>query len=227
MMLSIIIPAYNEAVTIAKTLELVMAIDYGVEFEVLVIDDGSTDGTGSIVEESIRGFANARLLKNSENRGKGYSLKRGISEAKGDVIIIQDADLEYDPAQIKGIVRPILEGEQKVVYGSRFKGGIKNMTWTFRLGNMVLNKAFNLLYWERITDIETCYKAFSKDVFKGIVIECDGFPVEGEITAKIVRSGYAILEVPIDYIARGREQKKIKVKDGVRTLGAIIKYRFS
>ncbi len=221
---SIIIPAYNESATIGILLEKVTSIELSVDKEIIVVDDGSTDGTPEIVKH----FKDVRLIENEKNMGKGYSLKRGYLESSGNIILFQDADLEYNPSQIKNLVDAILEGRSDVVYGSRFKGNIKNISLTNRIGNKILTAVTNVLFNSRLTDMETCYKAFRRDVLEFDKLDSDRFEIEAEITARILKNGHRIIEVPIDYSARtGKEGKKITVMDGLRTCVMLFKERFN
>lgn len=224
--LSIIIPVYNEAKTIAEVVGAVKAVDlkrFGIVKEIIVVDDGSTDGTAKVLSR----ISGIKALKHKANAGKGAAVRTGIANSNGEIIIIQDADLEYDPKQIPKIIGPIMRGE-KVVYGSRRLGvlrgkGILLHDW----GNWVLSAATSLLFGMKITDMETGYKAFRREVVEGMRLESKRFEIEPEITAKIIRRGYSITEVPIEFAPRSfGEGKKITVIDGFRALWALLKYRF-
>jgi glycosyltransferase involved in cell wall biosynthesis len=229
MKLSIIIPAYNEEKTIAQVITAVQAVALpaGLSKEIILVDDGSRDASVRVVEPFVRSGA-IRLFLQSPNQGKTAAIRRGIQEATGDLILIQDADLEYHPSQYPALVQPIVDGKCDVVYGSRFKGAIRNMESVNRWANVLSNLTFNVLFGTRLTDINTCFKLFRAADIRSISIESDHFAFETEITAKLVKKGLKIIEVPIDYEARSVEQgKKINWSTALGMYGAIIKYRFS
>jgi len=226
--LSIIMPVYNEKATIREILERVRAVDVGMEKEIIVVDDGSKDGTREILrEEESRG--DIRVLYHERNLGKGAAVRTGIASATGDFVIIQDADLEYDPQDYPALLKPLLEGKAEVVYGSRFLSGSgSSMISWHRFGNKFLTAVTNLLYGSSLSDMETCYKAFKASVIKSIPLRSNRFEIEPEITAKILKRGYKILEVPIRY--RGREfheGKKISWKDGFSAIWTLLRYRLA
>lgn len=231
--LSVIVPAYNEAGTIFRVLEKVAEAELpaAVGKEVWVIDDCSADGTGAEVERArtLHPDACIRYLRLPENRGKGYAVRQGIARATGDVIVIQDADLEYDPDDYRNLLRPILAGECKVVYGSRLlDGGNKSLYPAFYWGGRLVSLVTSLLFFRKITDEPTCYKMFDAALLKSIPLVCDRFGFCPEVTAKVLGRGYKIKEVPIRYYPRSREEgKKIKWQDGVEAIGILLKYRFS
>jgi glycosyltransferase involved in cell wall biosynthesis len=226
MKLSILIPCFNERETIAKVLARVEACDYRPK-EIIVIDDCSTDGTREFLAKRPA-VASERILFHERNQGKGAALRTGIAAATGDVVIVQDADLEYDPSEIPRVIEPIVAGRADVVYGSRFIGGEVHRVLYFwhRVGNGVLTLLSNALTDLNLTDIETGYKAFRADVLKGLRIEETRFGFEPEITAKIAKlPNLRIYEVGISYFGRTYgEGKKITWKDGVRALYCVIKY---
>ena len=226
--LSIIIPVLNEDRFISDVVNSVENLEIsGVDKEVIIIDDGSTDSTHSVAEKLAKRWSNIKLLRNKKNRGKGYSVRRGIRESSGDVIIIQDADLEYNPEDIPKVVEPILRGDADVVYGSRFLRRHKPGYTLFYIGNLLLSFMTGLLYGASVSDMETCYKAFSRQVADNIKLKANRFDFEPEITAKILKQGFAIEEVPIKYAGRSfNEGKKITVWDGIIALWSIIRYRF-
>ena len=225
--LSIIIPVYNESLHVAEVIERVSSapLPEGVERELIVVDDGSTDGTREILER-----LSDRVTKvhySMLNFGKGTAIRVGLQHAQGDIVIIQDGDMEYDPNDIRSVVRPILEGKATIVYGSRFRGQIQKMYFKYRLVNKLLVLAVRLLYGAQITDEATAYKAFHRSVLERITLTCERFEFCPEFTAKALRSGYHIHEVPITYLGRSVEQgKKIRFKDGVEAFWTLLRYRF-
>ncbi len=227
MTLSIIVPAYNEIRSIDAVLEKVLAVALpeGMAREVIVVDDGSTDGTAQALA-AWAGHSRLKIIHQS-NRGKAGAIVTGIKQAGGDILLIQDADLEYDPAEYPRLLRPILDGEVQVVYGSRFLGEIRDMFWVNRLANDISNAAFRRLYGTMITDINTCYKVFTRKALEGITLETRNFAFETEITVKFIRKGLAIKEVPIHYTARPRGQgKKMRWGTALQMFWPILKYRF-
>jgi glycosyltransferase involved in cell wall biosynthesis len=230
MKISIIIPVYNEEHTILEVLDRVKAVELeGLAKEVVVVDDGSTDGTVEKLKDEI-GYENASLIKlveSSSNRGKGAAIRTGLSHVTGDIVLIQDADLEYDPQDYPRLIEPILSGRARVVFGSRFKGHIRGMKFLNWLANKVLALTANLLYRAKITDEATAYKAFDAQVIKSLDLKCQRFEFCPEVLAKVRKRGYEICEVPISYQGRSLEQgKKITYKDGFIALWTLIKYRF-
>ncbi len=231
--LSIIIPSYNEAQTIAQVLQAVIGVKLpdGIEKELLIIDDCSTDSTQQKVEEIIRTYTGVRInyIRLDKNRGKGYAVRTGIIYSTGDVIIIQDADLEYNPHDYVHLLSPILSGEYSVVYGSRVLNKENKCLYrTFYWGGRLVSLATSILFGQRITDEPTCYKMFVASLLKSIPLTSTRFEICPEITAKILRRGYKIKEIPIDYHPRTiHEGKKIKWRDGVEAICTLIRYRFS
>lgn len=235
MRLSIIIPVFNEEKTIAEAIKRVIEQNLqGVEKEIIVVDDGSTDTTLSIILNSKAIVKNSRVIKHAKNLGKGAAVKTGVKNAKGDYILIQDADLEYHPKYIKDLIKPVLQKKTEVVYGTRIKrlpnlkGEEKTLQFfTHYLGNRFLSFVTSILYGQWITDMETGYKLFPKKALANIKILAKGFEFEPEITAKLMKAGYRIYEVPIKTIPRGyNEGKKIDtIKDGLNALLHLLKHR--
>jgi len=225
MKLSVVIPCYNERETIESIVSAVRAVSLP-EIEIIVVDDFSTDGTTEILKEKL-GAEVDRIIFHPENRGKGAALRSGFEAVTGDIVLVQDADLEYDPQEYPLLLEPILSGKADVVYGSRFVGGRAHRVVYFwhMVGNRFLTLLSNMFTNLNLTDIETCYKAFRREVLSGIVIEEDRFGFEPEITAKIAHRGLIIYEVGISYYGRTyAEGKKIGWRDGIRALYAILKY---
>ena len=225
--LSIILPIYNESQNIEAVFDRVIKAEMpdGVEKELILIDDGSTDGSREILER-LPQYERTSLYRLSANQGKGAAIRYGLRHATGDVILIQDADLEYDPTDYTKLIAPILENRADVVYGSRFLGNIQGMRLSNWIANKVLVLAANLLYNARITDEATGYKVFRRKVIMGLDLKCRRFEFCPEATAKLRKQGYRIHEVPIRYDARSfKEGKKVRWFDGVIALWTLIKYR--
>ncbi|MFH1711518.1 MAG: glycosyltransferase family 2 protein [Nanoarchaeota archaeon] len=224
--LSVIIPVYNEKNTILEIVKQVKKVPF--KKEIIIVDDFSKDGTREILR-SIKDNE-IKVLFHDKNYGKGYAIRTGIREVSGDIIIIQDADLEYDPKDYPKLIRPILERKTGVVYGTRFPKGSKTPSLLknrFFLANRILTITANLLYNAKITDEPTCYKVFRADILKNINLKCKRFEFCPEVTAKVRKKGFKIMEVPINYFPRSVEEgKKIKWRDGLEAIWALIKYRF-
>jgi glycosyltransferase involved in cell wall biosynthesis len=222
--LTVVVPVYNERTTVAEVLRRVRAVELPLEREVIVVDDGSTDGTGAVLSQL--GDSTVRVLRHAENRGKGAAIRTALEHASGDLVIIQDADLEYDPEDWPRLLAPVLKGRASVVYGSRFTGERRNMLFTHWVGNRLLSMVTNVLYNTTLSDMETCYKLFRTEVLADLRIEADRFDVEPELTAKVLRRGIRIYEVPISYAGREfHEGKKITWRDGLVALWVLVKYR--
>ena len=224
--LSIVIPIYNERETLETLIAKVNAVDY--DKEIILIDDFSTDGTRKILNkyENKEGF---QVLYHNHNQGKGAALRTGFSSVNGDIIIIQDADLEYNPADYGTLIEPIMDGRADVVYGSRFLGGPHRVLFFWHsIGNMVLTTLSNMLTNVNLTDMETGYKVFTKKVNDTLTFKCNRFGFEPEFTAKVAKNNFRIYEVPISYNGRDySEGKKITWKDGVAAIWYIFKFRFT
>ena len=223
-LLSVIIPVYNEKTTISEVIEKVSAVELPIAKEIIVVDDGSTDGTVEILQSNSIKVTNTYLTP--VNVGKGAAVRIGLTIAKGEIILIQDADLELNPNEYKQLLQPILEGKTSVVYGSRFLGE-NRVAPLRRFANYFLTFKTNLLFRTNLTDMETAYKVFTAEVAKSLSLKANRFEIEPEITAQIARQGFTILEVPISYRPRTKfEGKKINWKDGFKALWTLLKYRF-
>ena len=226
-MISIIVPAYNEVRTIAAVLDRVLTIDLPAPREVIVVNDGSTDGTREELDRLRTLHPKLIVIHAERNRGKGHALRLGFAKAQGTVVAIQDADLELDPAQLGGLVEPILEGKADVVYGSRFLAGRPDAPGMMIAANRALTALTNLLYGSSITDMETCYKIMRTEVVRSLDLRADRFDIEPEITAKLLRAGHRIVERPARFTPRSRAAgKKIGWRDGVTAILLLIRLRF-
>ena len=228
-LLSILMPVYNEAQTLHEIIAKVEAVNLGdVRKELIIVDDGSKDGTREVLKQ-LAETSKHKIYFHGQNMGKGAALRTALTYAEGDIILIQDADLEYDPAEYTELVKPILDGRADVVYGSRLTGGKVARAFNFwhYLGNKMLTFVTNILYNATLTDMETCYKVFRADVVKNFQIKSNKFDFEPEITAKILKRKYKLYEMPISYYGRDFEEgKKITWKDGFGAIWALVKYRF-
>lgn len=226
MKLSVIVPVYNESRTVGRVLEEILKQPLPVPMEVLVVDDGSTDGTDRAL--SSLQDPRIRVIRHEHNRGKGASIRTGLEAAAGEIVLIQDADLEYDPADYPRLLEPILREEAQVVYGSRIrKKDNPRSYWRYYWGGRILSWWTNLLYGSSITDEPTGYKVFRTNLLKSLDLQCAGFEFCPEATGKVLRRGISIVEVPISYRPRSIEEgKKIRWKDGAIALWTLLKYRF-
>jgi len=228
MKLSVIIPVFNEERTIDTVIDRVKgtSLPGGVEKEIVIVNDGSTDGTARHLEK-YQADSWLKIFHQEKNQGKASAVVLGIQQSTGDIIIIQDADLEYDPNDYARLIQPIIDGKYAVVYGSRFLGKIENMTFINRLANIITRVTFNILYGTKMTDVNTCYKIIRKDILKDITLQAQHFGIDTEITAKIIKKGYPILEIPIHYKARTKQEgKKIDWAKALKLYWVLIKLRF-
>lgn len=229
-MISIIVPVYNEEKTVEAILKKLAEIDLGIKKEIIVVDDGSSDNSRKVISSFIRKNKDKKanfILISKENGGKGSAIREGIKIAEGDIITIQDADLEYNPEEFKILIKPILEGKEKVVYGSRFLKKHKPLYRIYFMGNKFLSFLTQILYYHKVSDMETCYKVFRKDVIKNLDLRARKFDFEPEVTAKILKKGIKINEISISYSPRSVEEgKKINWKDGLQAIWVLIYFRF-
>ncbi|MFC1671780.1 glycosyltransferase family 2 protein [Planctomycetota bacterium] len=227
--LAVCMPVYNERDTIGEIVEKVLAVDVPLEIRLYITDDCSTDGTDEVLRKLAEAHPGRIFVERQErNLGKGAAVNNCLGRADGDVLLIQDADLEYDPDEYPKLLEPIMKGEADVVFGSRFTDGRpEGAAKVLYLGNRALTLAFNVIHGVWLTDMETCYKVFRKEVVRSIKIWSKRFGIEPEISAKIKRQGYRIVEVPISYHPRSYEEgKKIGLRDGIKALAAIVWFRF-
>lgn len=223
MKLSVIIPVYNEKDTIRRILDKVLAVP--LEKEVIIVDDFSKDGSRELLKDL--NMTGVTTIFHDVNKGKGAAIRTGLQYVTGDVVVIQDADLEYDPNEYLRLIEPIKAGTADVVYGSRFSGKTEKMSLAHYLGNKALTVTTNLLYGTKLTDMETCYKMVKAPIFKSLKLRANRFDFEPEITAKLLKSGKRIIEIPISYQGRHwTEGKKITWRDGISALWSLVKYRF-
>ena len=227
MKLSVIMPVFNERNTVQEILRRVRSVDLGeIVIEIIVVDDASSDGTSDILR--LEEDSTVKVFRHPVNQGKGAAIRTGLPHATGDLVIIQDADLEYDPDDYRVLLAPILKKKAEVVYGSRFTGEHRDMLFWHMMGNKFLSLVTNVLYNTTLSDMETCYKLFTRQALEGIEIKSNRFNFEPEITAKMLKKKVRIYEVPISYAGREYEEgKKITWRDGFSALWALIKYRFA
>jgi glycosyltransferase involved in cell wall biosynthesis len=227
-LLSIIVPVYNEVRTVRAVIDRLLAIDLPLPRELLIVDDGSTDGTREVLRLATREALPLMVIEAPRNAGKGSAIRLGLQQARGSIVAIQDADLELDPQQLASLVQPIVSGETAVVYGSRFLHGRAGAPLMTTVANRVLTAATNLLFGSALTDMETCYKIMRIEVARSLDLQADRFDIEPEITARLLRHGHRIRELPVRFDARSRsEGKKIGWRDGVRALQVLVTERFS
>ena len=223
--LSVIVPVFDERNTVVEIVRRMRRVELPVGLQIIIVDDGSSDGTRDVLRHL--GDSTVTVVMHDRNRGKGTAIRTGLEHVTGDLVLIQDADLEYDPEDWPKLLAPILSGKAQVVYGSRFTGERRNMLVLHWIGNRFLSLVTNVLYDTTLSDMETCYKLFERDVLRGITIKSERFEFEPEITAKILRKGIRIYEVPISYAGREADEgKKITWRDGFIALWTLVKYRF-
>lgn len=225
--LSVIVPVFNERNTVVEVLRRMRTVELadGIEREIIVVDDGSDDGTRDVLQQL--GDSTVRIVMHKGNRGKGAAVRTGLELASGDYVLIQDADLEYDPEDWPRLIAPVMRGRARVVYGSRFTGERRNMLVLHWIGNRVLSMVTNVLYNTTLSDMETCYKLVDRSLLVDLGLRCDRFDIEPEITAKILRRKIRIYEVPISYMGREIDEgKKITWRDGFVALWTLVKFRF-
>jgi glycosyltransferase involved in cell wall biosynthesis len=226
-LLSIVVPVYNEEATVRAVIERLLAIDLPVPREILVVNDGSTDGTRGVLDSLPSAGDTLRIVHAVVNGGKGRAIRTGFEQARGTIVAIQDADLELDPAELAALVQPILAGETQAVYGSRFLHGSQGAPLVSVMANRFLTSMTNVLYGSQLTDMETCYKVMRSHVARELKLEANRFDIEPEITAKLLRAGHRIVERPVRFEPRSRAQgKKIGWSDGVKAVVVLAKYRF-
>jgi glycosyltransferase involved in cell wall biosynthesis len=224
--LSIIIPVYNEARTVGEVIDRVRGIDFGVDKEIIVVNDGSSDGTREALQRFESGVTGVRVHQSPVNLGKGSSVRIGFSYATGDIVTIQDADLELDPIEYKKLIQPILDGEADVVYGSRFLEAGKRGSLPFYLANRGLAVLTNVLYGSRLTDIETCYKVLRREVLDSLTLRASRFEIEPELTAQVLKHGFRLRELAVAYNPRSKaEGKKISWRDGFGAVSMLVNQR--
>ena len=224
-LLSVVMPCYNERTTIEEIIRRVLAVP--IRTELIVVDDGSKDGTRDILT-ALEKELKFKLIFQPQNAGKGSALRRGFEEVTGDLVVIQDADLEYSPEEFPELIELICEGRADVVYGSRFLGRHRVFMFTHYVGNRIVTFLTNVLYNTMLTDMETCYKVMRTEVLRSFTLDSNGFGIEPEMTAKIFKRHYRVYEVPITYDGRGYDEgKKITWRDGIVALWVLLKYRFS
>ena len=227
--LSLIMPVHNEGATLRTVLERVGQVEMPVPYELIVVDDGSSDGAVDGIERDwVPNAVSVRVVQARTNRGKGSALRKGFSLARGEILGVQDADLEYDPAQIPDLVLPILDGETDVVFGSRQFGANASYSFWYTMGNRLISLTASMLFDRITTDAYTCYKFMRRDAYESLALSADGFDIEAELTGGLLGNGWRYREVSISYTARSRDEgKKIKPSDGVKAVTTLAKVRFT
>jgi glycosyltransferase involved in cell wall biosynthesis len=229
-LVSILVPAFGEQATVGEVVRRVLALD-GFDLELIVVDDGSTDDTVAVARAAAGGDPRVRVLAHERNRGKGAAVRTGIADSRGDIVVIQDADMEYDPSDLPKVLQPLIDGVADVVYGTRLRGGEPqraHLFWHF-VGNRFLSLLTNVLFNTTISDMEVGYKAFRGDLLRSFTLVSDDFAFEPEVTAKVLRTpGVRLYEIPIAYYGRGYDEgKKITWRDGFKAVWALLRFRFS
>ena len=223
--LSVIVPVFDERNTVVEIVRRMRAVELPVELEIVLVDDGSTDGTSDVLTQLAD--STVRVISHGINRGKGAAIRSGLEHITGGLVLVQDADLEYDPEDWPKLLTPLMRGKAVVVYGSRFTGERRNMLFLHWVGNRLLSLVTNMLYNTTLSDMETCYKLFDRELLDSITLRAERFEFEPEVTAKILRRGVRIYEVPISYTGREFDEgKKITWRDGFIALWTLVKYRF-
>jgi glycosyltransferase involved in cell wall biosynthesis len=223
--LSVIVPVFDERNTVVEIVRRMRQVELPVDLEIVIVDDGSTDGTRDVLRQLAD--STVRVINHDVNRGKGSAIRSGLAHVTGDLVLVQDADLEYDPEDWPKLLSPILRGKAQVVYGSRFTGERRNMLFLHWIGNRFLSLVTNVLYNTTLSDMETCYKLFDRALLDGITLRAERFEFEPEVTAKMLKRGIRIYEVPISYTGREFDEgKKITWRDGFIALWTLVKYRF-
>ena len=227
--LSLVMPVHNEGATLRTVLERVGSVAMPVPYELIVVDDGSSDGAVDGIERDwVPGAVSVRVVQARTNRGKGSALRKGFSLARGEILGVQDADLEYDPAQIPDLIRPILDGDADVVFGSRQFGANASYSFWYTMGNRLISLSASMLFDRITTDAYTCYKFMRRDAYESVSLSADGFDIEAELTGGLLGNGWRYREVPISYTARSREEgKKIRPADGLRALVTLGRVRLT
>jgi glycosyltransferase involved in cell wall biosynthesis len=226
-LISIIVPVYNEARTVASVVDRLLHVELPGDRQIVVVNDGSTDATNAVLTRLEGTTPCLQIVHASRNGGKGSAIRLGLAHVRGSIVAIQDADLELDPAEMAALIGPLLENEARVVYGSRFLSGESRAPWLTVTANRTLTALTNLLYGSHLTDMETCYKVMRAEVARSLELESSGFDIEPEITAKLLRGGHKILELPVAFNARARSAgKKIRWRDGFRAVRVLLKYRY-
>jgi glycosyltransferase involved in cell wall biosynthesis len=227
-LLSIVVPVFNEETTVRAVIERLLAVPLPLPREIVVVNDGSTDGTRAVLDALPTAGDRLRIIHAAVNGGKGRAIRTGFEQARGSIVAIQDADLELDPAELARLVEPILAGQTTAVYGSRFLHGSQGAPAVSVAANRFLTGLTNLLFGAQLTDMETCYKVMRAEVARSLALEANRFDIEPEITAKLLRAGHRIVERPVSFSPRSRAQgKKIGWRDGVKAITVLIKYRLS